>query len=174
MINVTPPPNSTPPQQAYVHTVTLGVSQYQIGSEIHVNNTCENSTDVLALDVSCLHALLVVDTQPLGSHGEPIVPKDTQLAKIKLFEQELMRQKIRDFYSLGPHEQKWGTNHGPILDSDLDNKLRNGGKALLVIGVDLWKDKGGRHRNEDCRWLQNHFERLQIWHDCEEHNSFKY
>src|SRR6266851_1706344 len=40
-------------QQAYVHLTAIDLSQYKIGDQIRVNNTCTNTSDFIAREVDC-------------------------------------------------------------------------------------------------------------------------
>ena len=126
--------------EAYIYLTKQSLTHFEVGKPITVNKTCKNSGQGIASGVNCLDALEVVNAEPLGLHGEPMVAKDVANLAYERFNKALANQPKEEGSTLGPTEEKFGTLEGPTLDNDLDKDIRNGRRALLLASKYIWKD----------------------------------
>lgn len=160
--------------EAYVYLESPDLQLFQLGKPILVNVGAKNSGPGTALELQCLDSLQVVYAEPIGPHGEPMVPKDVANLAYERFEEALRKSPGNWVLTMGDKESRWSTAYGPTLDANLENDIRNGRKALLITSRNTWKDGTGPHGTEFCTWLQIPFDKIQIWHSCEVHDGVKF
>jgi hypothetical protein len=154
-VQVSVPPSvvNFPPQQAYFGME--GIPQfaiYSLGQYVKLNTNCKNfSSLVPAEDALCELKAYFVDTK-LNSQNQAIVTRSEQERVFDLFEKS--RPRDRPSTTIAPNETRFGTVSPGILDQSIDESLRKAAKTVLVVGEYTWRDGGGLHTDQSCRWLQ--------------------
>ena len=169
--------SSTEPQ-AFIGNTNISLGQYSVGAPLETRIDIKNISQAIANNAGAIGQMYVVDTKPIGIHGEHMVPKSEDDRTYALFLKDAKRRGFTKTY--GPGETAFLTAYGPELTLPMKDKLEGlqAEKALLVHAEFGWEDHGGKHMHEFCMWLQPGYlgvtGQSQVWHNCFGHNGMRH